>query len=98
MNKENIFLVSDLCREHHVEISFIHELQENGLVELETVEQTEYIPADALGQVERFIRLHSELSINVEGLEAISHLLQKVETLQHQIIDLQNQLRLYEDA
>ncbi len=97
MNRKDVFLVTDLCREHEVEVSFIHELRDNGLVKIETVEETECIREEEVGEVERFIRLHSDLSINIEGLEAISHLLEKIEVLQHQVHDLHNRLRLYED-
>lgn len=92
----DLFPVTELCRQHQVEITLLHELHSNGLIRIETVEEQEYISADALGETERFIRL-SQLAINMEGLEAIAHLLQKVEHLQQEVRDLHHRLRVYED-
>ncbi len=45
----------------------------------------------------RIIRLYYELDINLEGIEAIIHLLQRIDThQQEEIIALRNRLRLYE--
>jgi len=43
------------------------------------------------------MRLHFDLHINLEGLDAVYHLLQRVENLQSEITSLNNKLRLYED-
>ena len=96
MKNEGFYSITELCRQHRIERSFIHALGDTGLVHIERVEQTECIAADALGEVERFIRMHYELSINLEGLEAIAHLLRKVEGLQQQVRVLQNRLDGYE--
>jgi hypothetical protein len=42
------------------------------------------------------IRLHHELDINVEGVEAISHLLMLIEKMQEELTVVKNRLRLYE--
>ncbi|HMQ44948.1 MAG TPA: chaperone modulator CbpM [Mariniflexile sp.] len=42
-------------------------------------------------------RLHFELDINLEGLDAIHHLLKQVETLQQDIVTLHNKLQRYEE-
>ena len=46
--------------------------------------------------MEKISRLHDELEINVEGIEAITHLLERIENLQNEIASLENRLRLYE--
>jgi len=40
--------------------------------------------------------LHVDLDINIEGLDAISHLLQKVNALQNELVALRNRLQIYE--
>ena len=42
------------------------------------------------------IRMHYELDINLEGIDAISNLLERVEEMQHEMTRLQNRLRFYE--
>ena len=43
------------------------------------------------------IRLHYDLNINLEGLDAVYNLLKRVENLQSEITSLHNKLRIYED-
>jgi len=46
--------------------------------------------------LEKFIRFHYEMDINIEGIETISHLLQRVNELQQEIVALKNKVGLYE--
>ena len=50
-----------------------------------------------LNEVEKMIRLHYELDINLEGIDAIYNLLNSRSSLQFEIRTLQNKLNAYED-
>ena len=93
---EDMIVVSDFCTYHNIEYSFISSLNECGLIEITTVEETSFIPLNELPKLERMVRLHEELDINIEGLEAISYLLNRIESMQQEIMQLKNRLRLYE--
>jgi chaperone modulatory protein CbpM len=95
---KGLIATNDFCTYHQVEYTFIHSLSEAGLVEITVVDQTEYIPETQLQKLERMIRLHHELEINVAGIEAIAHLLSRVEGIQEEMRLLQNRLRRYEDS
>jgi hypothetical protein len=97
METENLIPVQQIITHQHVEVSFIHSLHEFGLIEITTVEETPYLFRDQLGDLERMIRLHYELDINLEGIEAISHLLQRVTNLQEELNAMKNKLRIYEE-
>ena len=43
------------------------------------------------------MRLHFDLDINLEGVDAIYNLLKQVESLKEEITALHNRLRFYED-
>jgi hypothetical protein len=73
-------------------------MQQYGLLEVTIIEENTYLPANQLLQAERIARLHSELGINFEGIDAIKHLLQRVEAMQHEIVTLRNKLSLYEES
>jgi hypothetical protein len=96
MQTEFLVAVDEFCASHDIEISFISSLQQNGLIEITTIEQTGFIDAGQLPQVEKFIRFHYELDINIEGIETISHMLDRIRTMQDEITALRNRLRLYE--
>lgn len=93
---QDMIVAAEFCTHHNVEYSFISTLNEYGLIEVTTVEETRFIPCDELPKLERLVRLHDELDINLEGLQAISYLLQKIENMQQEIMHLKNRLRLYE--
>jgi len=93
---QHLIAANDFCVYHQVEYTFITSLQEAGLVEITVVDKTTYIPESQLQKLERIIRLHNELEINLPGIEAITHLLERVEQLQEDTRSLRNQLRLYE--
>ena len=96
MQTEYLVAVDEFCASHDIEISFISSLQQNGLVEITTIEQNGFIDAGQLPQVEKFIRFYYELDINIEGIETISHMLDRIRNMQDEITALRNRLRLYE--
>jgi chaperone modulatory protein CbpM len=96
MQTEYLIAVDEFCANHNIEISFISSLQQTGLIEITTIKETGFIDAGQLQQLEKFIRLYYELDINLEGIETITHLLQRIKALQDEIIALRNRLRLYE--
>ena len=74
----------ECCLQYNVESSFIQALSDYGLIEITTISETTYIHTEQLHDLEKFIRLHYDLNINVEGIDAIASLLSKVNNLQRQ--------------
>ena len=95
---ENLIAASEFCVYHNIEFAFIRNLKEFGLVETVNLKQVDYIPEDQIGKLEKMIRLHRELDINLEGIDTIDHLLDRIQHLQEEVIQLKNKLRLYEDG
>lgn len=93
---ENLIPASEFCANHNIAISFIHSLRETGLIEITTIEETLYIHVNQLQELERFVHFYFELDINLEGIETINHLLQRINYMQDEITALRNRLRFYE--
>jgi chaperone modulatory protein CbpM len=87
---ENLIAITDICTYHEVEYTFISSLSEAGLVELRIIDQATYIPEIELQSLEKMIRMHHELEINTAGIEAITHLLERVEQMQEELRVLRN--------
>lgn len=98
MSNDHLVSADQFCTQHNIELSFISLLHENGLIEVTTFEQTSFIPEDRLPQLEKLIRLHYDLDINLEGIEAITYLLQRIQHLQDELRETRTRLRLYEDS
>jgi chaperone modulatory protein CbpM len=96
MENEHYISAQEFCGYHEVEYTFIRSLNEAGLLQITTVNQITVIPQSELPRLERMIRLHQELEINVAGIGAISHLLDRVAAMQDDIRQLRNRLSLYE--
>jgi hypothetical protein len=96
MKTENLIKANDFCVYHNVEFTFINSLQQAGLVDVKEVDQTIFIPESQLKKLQKIISLY-ELDINIEGIEAITHMLERIEQLQENMRVLRNKLKLYEE-
>jgi hypothetical protein len=96
MPSEEMIPVHEFCMHHHVEQSFVYALEESGLIEIDYTEEA-CIHVNNLHQLEKLVRLNTELDINIEGIEAIAYLLQRIHDMQQQITQLHNRLSRYEN-
>lgn len=96
MNNENLVTATDFCSCHQIELTFIRSLAEFGLIQTTEIQQQVYLSRDELEKLEQIIQLHFQLDINLEGVEAIGHLLSQIRTLQDEVTTLKNKLRFYE--
>jgi hypothetical protein len=96
MRAEKLVAVDIFCANHNIDISFVSSLQQIGLIEITTIEETSFIDLSQLQQLEKIVSFYYDLDINLEGIETINHLLQRIKALQDENILLRNRLRLYE--
>lgn len=96
MQEETLIPASELCVHHSIEMSFIYSLQEYGLLELVNREENIFVPTEQLSELEKLIRMHYELKINMEGIDAICHLLKRLEAAQQEVNHLRSLLKLYQ--
>ena len=90
-----LIIVSEYCHKCHIEPSFIDLLEEGGLIEVRTEGGEHYLLASQLLDVERYSRMYYDLSINMEGIDAIHHLLERMELMRREISTLRNQLIVF---
>jgi hypothetical protein len=67
-----------------------------GLIQIEIIEQNQFIHQDQIRDLEKIIRLHNELNVNLEGIDIVFNLLEKERELRNELNTLKNKLRLYE--
>jgi chaperone modulatory protein CbpM len=97
MPTDELILAEELCSFYKVDFSFIDDLQQYGLIELTSIDTGIYVAQNQLQKLEQIARLHYDLNINLEGIDAIAHLLERVKNMQNEIMTLKNRLKLYED-
>ena len=85
MEKGNWISVEECCVYYSIETSFVQKLDEHGLIELNRSDEAVFIAFEQLSDLEKYMHLHYELEINMEGLETIKHLLGQVHDLQKEV-------------
>ena len=73
--QNELIIISEYCDKCHIEPSFIEMLQEGGLIDIRTEDGERCLLFSQLPDVERYSRMYYDLSINIEGIDAIHHLL-----------------------
>ncbi len=92
MKTAELIPAKDFCLHHKIEYSFISSLGNSGLINVTSVKRSTFIHIDEMKKLEKLVRLHYDLDINIEGLETINHLLDKIEDMQTEIVRLRNKL------
>ncbi|MCD6019978.1 MAG: MerR family transcriptional regulator [Bacteroidetes bacterium] len=97
METNHLILVKEFCTHHKIELSFIDGLHDLGLIEVVNRDDRKYLAQNQLRDVEKLMRLHYDLEINMEGIDVISHLLKKICELQHELTQAKNKLRFFSE-
>ena len=93
-----LIIVREYCDKCHIEPSFIEMLQEIGLIDIWTEGGERCLQYAQFPDVERYSSMYYDLSIYIEGFDAIHHLLKRMESMQLEIYSLHSRLRLFEDV
>lgn len=97
MSIENFIPLNTLCLHYKLEISFFNTLNENGLIEIQLVDEIQYVHKESIYEIEKIVRMHKELEVNIEGIDVVLNLLQKIDALQTELLTVRNRLLLYEN-
>ena len=98
MSSEELISAREFCTVHHIELSFVRHLHDAGLIVMTAMDGSFFLTAGELPVLEKFVRWHYDLEINSEGIEALSHVLQRMERLLDENRTLRNRLHRYEQG
>ncbi|WP_196889382.1 chaperone modulator CbpM [Aureivirga sp. CE67] len=96
MMEDKLFTIEKICKIYKIKPDFVNELIEFELITIVSIEKTDYVDVESFSDLEKMIRLHNDLGINVQGIDAILHLQRKHRELRKKINRLEAKLRLYE--
>jgi chaperone modulatory protein CbpM len=94
MEQEQLIPAEIICTHHKIDYAFINSLGEAGLIEVNMVEGKAFVNPSQLADLEKFICFYYELDINLEGIEAIATLLQRMREMEEEIALLKQELRM----
>jgi chaperone modulatory protein CbpM len=92
----NLITIREYSVNYNIEPEFLISLEECGIVFFTLEGQEKCIREDQLTELERYIHFHYDLNINIEGIDAIRHLLHKVHQMDGEIRQLRSRLHLHE--
>jgi chaperone modulatory protein CbpM len=96
MSDEEIIPVELFCSYYHVEMNFLETLESHGLISISYRDNQRYLLKEEIADLEKYSRLYYELSINVEGIDALNNMLERIKQLQLEAEQLRVRLRIYE--
>ena len=92
MQNEQWISEEEICFHYNIEYTFINSLYQAGLMEYIIIEEKKFISAERLEDLEKFVRFHYDLEINIEGIEVIARLLQKIKDMQKELLKLKTSI------
>jgi len=92
----DLILVKEYCQRTNLEPSFFIMLEESGLIDICIIEGEKQFPSSQLVDLERFSRLYYDLHINMEGIDAIQHMLNRMRQMQNELQQLRSRLSVYD--
>jgi phage terminase small subunit len=96
METQELIVIEVFCKEYEIEINFIQDLEEFGLIQMVKHQEKNYLDKNQLVFIEKILRLHNDLNINKEGIEIILNLQKKENQLLSEINYLRKRLGLFE--
>lgn len=97
METKEFISIQLFCSYYKVPKSFVNALHDLELIEIIRIQEVYYIHKTQIGEIEKIMRLHYDLDINLEGVDAIYNLLKQVRSLQKDIVLLNNKLNRFKD-
>lgn len=94
--ENNLIPVQHLCTHYHAEVSFVQSLHDFGLIRLAAIEENYFVAEEQIRDIEQMIHLHYDLDINIEGIDAIQHLMRRMHTMKEEMNALRNRISRYE--
>lgn len=94
--EEQFIATKTICLHYQIENTFVDALHNMGLIQIKIIEQDRFIHRDQIRDLEKIIRLHHELDLNLEAIDVVFNLLEKERALKEELMVLKNRLRRFE--
>ncbi|MDL2223547.1 chaperone modulator CbpM [Bacteroidales bacterium OttesenSCG-928-M11] len=94
--KAELVIISEYIKYSDIKLDFLSLLEENELIHIYEIDNNRYLHHDELPEIEKYARLYYELSINMEGIDVIHHLLNHIREMQDEMKDLKGRLKFYD--
>lgn len=93
--ENDLIIIREFCEKSHIEPDFLLSLEDGGLIEIQRIDGEQYLLASQLRELEKYCHFYYDLSINIEGIDVIHNLLERIEALQKEVTRLHKHLHSF---
>jgi|SRR5699024_10036688 len=97
MKEKTYISITHICNNTAIHPDFIQSLVDFGLIQYVQEDPVQNIHTEELPAIERYARLYYDLDINMEGLEVIAHMRDKIIKMQNEMLQLERKLKRFEE-
>ncbi|MDP2542103.1 MerR family transcriptional regulator [Tenacibaculum discolor] len=96
MGNTELISVQKVIVHHNLDEQFIESIESFQLIEFVVKDSNKYLHTEQLPILEKIIRLHYDLEVNMQGIDVINNMLDRMDSMHKTIKQLENKLKLYE--
>ncbi|WP_417786484.1 chaperone modulator CbpM [Tenacibaculum sp.] len=96
MSDKELISVQKVIIHHNLDEQFIESIESFQLIEFIVKDSNKYLHTEQLPILEKIIRLHYDLEVNMQGIDVINNMLDRMDSMHKTIQQLENKLKLYE--
>jgi hypothetical protein len=91
-----LYRLTEYCTVHQLDRTFVQSLEEEGLIMVVHREEDSFVEEEQLRQLEVFTRWHLDMGVNIQGIDAMHHLVDRLREISRELDAVKLKLRLYE--
>ena len=96
MSNKELISIQKVIVHHNLDEQFIESIESFQLIEFVVKDTDKYVYVEQLPTLEKIIRLYYDLEVNMEGIDVINNMLDRMDMMRKTIQQLENKLKLYE--
>jgi hypothetical protein len=96
MSDKELISVQKVIVHHNLDEQFIESIESFQLIDFIVKDSNKYLHTEQLPILEKIIRLHYDLEVNMQGIDVINNMLDRMDSMHKTIQQLENKLKLYE--
>nr|WP_299036065.1 chaperone modulator CbpM [uncultured Tenacibaculum sp.] len=96
MSNKELISIQKVIVHHNLDEQFIESIESFQLIEFVVKDTNKYVYVEQLPTLEKIIRLYYDLEVNMQGIDVINNMLDRMDMMRKTIQQLENKLKLYE--
>lgn len=97
MKTDKFLLITEICQYYHIESDFFEEIEYHQLLEIHQISGQKFIHQKQLNRLEKILRLHDELDLNLQGIDVVFGMMKRIEKLEKELRQAKSKLNVLEN-